>query len=120
MSVAPLVDWARFGAAGLCIAAGSLLMLGAVIGLLRFPDVFTRLHAAGGTLALGASVSLFGLLVLSPSILAAAKIALLIALITAVTPVLSHIAGSAAHASGISPIVGAYAAPRPGKRAGSP
>jgi multicomponent Na+:H+ antiporter subunit G len=115
LSVALLLDWLRFGAGGLCIALGSVLMLGAVIGLLRFPDVFTRLHAAGGALSLGACVSLFGLLLLAGSLLAAAKVAFLIALVVAVAPVLSHIAGSAAHVAGVSPIVGAYAAPRPGR-----
>jgi multicomponent Na+:H+ antiporter subunit G len=114
-----VLDWLRSGLGAVCIAAGALLMLGAVIGLLRFPDVFTRLHAAGATMSVGVCVSLFGLLILSSTILAAAKLAFLIALIASVAPVLSHIVGSAAHAAGISPVVGAYTAPRPGARAGN-
>jgi len=97
-----------------------VMMLGAVLGLLRFPDVFTRLHAAGATMSLGVCLCLFGLLILSSTMLAAAKLAFLIALIAAIAPVLSHIVGSAAHAAGISPVVGAYTAPRPGRSAGQP
>jgi len=114
-----VLDWVRSGLAAACIAAGVILMLGAVIGLLRFPDIFTRLHAAGATMSVGVCVCLFGLLILSSTILAGAKLAFLIALVASVTPVLSHIVGSAAHAAGISPVVGAYTAPRPGARAGN-
>ncbi|MFZ2029339.1 MAG: monovalent cation/H(+) antiporter subunit G [Vitreimonas sp.] len=115
-----MLDLLRSGLSAVFIAAGAAMMLGAVLGLLRFPDVFTRLHAGGATMSLGVCLCLIGLLVLSSSILAAAKLAFLIALIAAVAPVLSHIVGSAAHAAGISPVVGAYTAPRPGGRAGPP
>jgi multicomponent Na+:H+ antiporter subunit G len=115
-----VLDLLRSGLSAVFIVAGAVLMLGATLGLLRFPDVFTRLHAAGATMSLGVCLCLFGLLILSTTILAAAKLAFLIALIAAVTPVLSHIVGSAAHAAGISPVVGAYMAPRPGGRAGPP
>lgn len=114
-----ILDWLRSGLGAACILAGSVLMLGAVIGLLRFPDVFTRIHAAGATMSVGVCVTLFGLLILSSTLLAAAKIAFLIALVASVTPVLSHVVGSAAHAAGISPVVGAYTAPRPGARTGN-
>jgi multicomponent Na+:H+ antiporter subunit G len=115
-----LLDWLRSGLSAAFIVAGALIMLGAVLGLLRFPDVFTRLHAGGATMALGVCVCLFGVLILSGTILIAAKLAFLIALIAAVAPVLSHIVGSAAHAAGISPVVGAYTAPRPGRSTTQP
>lgn len=111
-----LLDWLRSGLSAACIIAGALLMLGAAIGLLRFPDVFTRLHAAGMTMAVGVCLCLFGVLIVAGTLAAAAKLAFLIALIAALAPVLSHIVGSAAHAAGISPVVGAYTAPRPGGR----
>ncbi len=119
MSVMLVFDWARSGLGSLLIVAGSLLMLGGVLGLLRFPDVFTRLHAAGGALPLGACLSLLGLLVVSSSVWIAAKLAFLIVLILALAPVLAQIVGGAAHAAGISPIVGAYTAPRPDARNGA-
>jgi multicomponent Na+:H+ antiporter subunit G len=116
VTIGILLDWSRAGIGGLCILAGAVLMLGAVLGMLRFPDVFTRLHAASGAMSFGVCTALFGLFVLSGSFLIAAKLAFLIVLIAALTPVLSHVVGSAAHAAGASPIVGAYAAPRPGAR----
>ena len=116
MSIGVLLDWIRSGVGGLCIAAGGVLMLGSGLGMLRFPDVYTRLHAAGGAMSVGVCVALFGLFLLSSTLLIAAKLLLLIALVGALTPVLSHIVGSAAHASGITPVVGDYTAPRPGAR----
>ncbi len=116
MTLGVLLDWLRSGLGGLCIAAGAALMLGSVLGMLRFPDVFTRLHAAGGAMSVGACVALFGLLMLSSTLVIAAKLIFLIALVGALTPVLSHIVGSAAHASGVTPVVGAFLAPRPGAR----
>jgi len=115
-----VLDVLRSGLSAVFIVAGAVMMLGAVLGLLRFPDVFTRLHAAGATMSLGVCLCLFGLLIVASTLLAAAKLAFLIALIAAVTPVLSHVVGSAAHAAGISPVVGAYTAPRPGRSAGQP
>lgn len=119
MTLVLLFDLARAAIGGLFILAGSVLMLGAAIGLLRFPDVFTRLHSAGGALAMGVCISLAGLLCLATSPIGAAKLAFLTVLIGAAAPVLSHFVGSAAHAAGISPIVGDYTAPRPGERKGA-
>ena len=116
MSPAILLDWIRSALGGLCIAVGAALMLGAVLGVLRFPDVFTRLHAAGGAMSVGVCVALLGLLFVSSTLLIAAKLLFLIVLVGALTPVLSHIVGAAAHASGITPVVGDYTAPRPGAR----
>lgn len=116
MSAWLVLDWLRFGLAAACIAVGAVFMLGAVLGLLRFPDVFTRLHAGSGVMSLGVSVALFGVLPLCANLLMAAKILFLIVLIAALTPVLSHLVGSAAHAAGVAPIVGRYLSPRPGAR----
>ena len=116
MTIGVLLDWIRSGLGGLCIAAGAVLMLGSVLGMLRFPDVFTRLHAAGGALSVGVCLALIGLLMLSSTFVIAAKLLFLIVLVAALSPIVSHIVGSAAHASGITPVVGAYSAPRPGAR----
>lgn len=116
MTIGVLLDWIRSSFGGLCIVAGAVLMLGSVLGMLRFPDVFTRLHAAGGSMSVGVCLALFGLMMLSSTLVIAAKLLFLIVLAAALAPIVSHIVGSAAHASGITPVVGAYAAPRPGAR----
>ena len=45
---------------GLFMAAGALFFLAAAVGLLRFPDVFTRLHASTKALTGGALLILLG------------------------------------------------------------
>ena len=116
MTLGVLLDWIRSSFGGLCIGAGAVLMLGSALGMLRFPDVFTRLHAAGGAMSVGVCLALVGLVMVSSTFLIAAKLLFLIVLVAALTPVVSHIVGSAAHAAGITPVVGDYSAPRPGAR----
>ncbi|MBI3439990.1 MAG: monovalent cation/H(+) antiporter subunit G, partial [Proteobacteria bacterium] len=48
-----VLDWIRLGLSAAFVLTGGLLMLGAAIGLLRFPDVFTRLHAGCVTMSAG-------------------------------------------------------------------
>jgi multicomponent Na+:H+ antiporter subunit G len=44
------------------LAAGGLFVLSGGLGLLRFPDFYTRIHAAGITDSAGAGLILLGLL----------------------------------------------------------
>ena len=46
----------------LAILLGGFLLISGGIGLLRFPDFFTRMHAAGVTDTLGAGLMLLGLM----------------------------------------------------------
>ncbi len=49
---------------GVLLGFGSLFLVTGAVGLLRFPDVYTRLHAAGVGDTLGAGLILAGLLVI--------------------------------------------------------
>lgn len=51
------------GAVALCLVLGAALMLITGVGLVRFPDVFCRMHAAGKAGTLG-----IALLILGPSL----------------------------------------------------
>ncbi|HYD89157.1 MAG TPA: monovalent cation/H(+) antiporter subunit G [Vitreimonas sp.] len=105
-------------AAGAVIAfIGLIFVFGGGLGLLRFPDVYTRLHAATASDGPGAALVVFGLAVMAPDLAMAGRLVLLALLIVALGPVFAHLAGSAAHAGGVAPIAGKYAAPRPGARA---
>ena len=53
------------GIAVLLLAAGLFFILAAVIGILRLPDFFTRLHAMGKCDTVGLSLSLLGLALLA-------------------------------------------------------
>ena len=48
-------------ASGILLLIGALAMLVGGIGILRMPDLFTRLHAVGITDTLGAAAILLGL-----------------------------------------------------------
>jgi len=109
-----LIEAVRQGASGVLIAAGFVFFAGGVIGFLRFPDFYTRLHALTTSDGIGAVLVLVGLAVGAASSAAALKLLLLAALIGALTPTLAHIAANAAHAAGLAPLVGSYTAPRPG------
>lgn len=47
--------------AGVCLVLGAFLSLTAAIGLVRFPDLFTRMHAATKPQVLGLLLVLIGL-----------------------------------------------------------
>jgi len=114
---APALLTAARAIIGGAIAAGGICALAAgAIGVLRFPDVYTRLHAAHAGQFIGAPLVLLGLLVLSPHIDVAVRLLLLAGLVVVMAPVMTHVVASAAHAAGLAPITGKYTAPRPGAR----
>lgn len=109
----------RLGAGGVLAAVGLTLLLGGVIGVLRFPDVYTRLHAAGAE-SIGAAIVLLGLAVAAPHWEVAARLLALAGLTAFFGIVRSQILANAAHTGGLAPLAGAYRAPRPGARRGDP
>lgn len=115
MDAAALFLLLRFIAGGALMALAAALMLGAAIGALRFPDVYTRLHAANVGDGLGAVLFVLALAVMAPNVAVGLKLVLLAALVGALAPLLTHFTGAGAHAGGLTPIAGRYAAPRPGK-----
>lgn len=112
--MAAIFEAARLGLGGLAVTVGLLFMLGGAIGVLRFPDIYTRLHGATVANPLGAVLVVIGLTVSAPTVGLAIKLALMGALLAALGPLWSHVFASAAHAGGLAPITGKYIAPRPG------
>ncbi|MEQ1618805.1 MAG: monovalent cation/H(+) antiporter subunit G [Terricaulis sp.] len=115
------MDWSlelmRLCAGGALAAIGLALALGGVIGVLRFPDVYTRLHAAA-TESIGVAIVLLGLAMLAQSWDVAARLLLLAGLVAFMGAARSQIVGNAAHTGGLAPLAGCYKAPRPGARQG--
>ncbi|MFR9775460.1 monovalent cation/H(+) antiporter subunit G [Micromonospora sp. MS34] len=93
---AVVADW--LGAA--CLVAGGLLSLAAGIGVLRFPDVLARMHAATKPQVLGVLLLLLGLALRlrSPADLGMIGLVALFQLATA--PVAAQMIGRAAYRSG--------------------
>lgn len=111
-----LAEALRFGASGALVAIGLVFMAGGALGMVRFPDFYTRLHALGVSDAVGAVIVLAGLAVAAWDARIALKLVMLAALIVAAAPTISHMSANAAHAAGLAPIAGAYTAPRPGQK----
>jgi multicomponent Na+:H+ antiporter subunit G len=116
MSLPEILQIARLSAAAVAVGVGVLLLIGAAIGVLRFPDFYTRLHAATVADPLGAGLVALGLALAEPRTDIAVRLVLLALLIGAVGPLWSYVFGNAAHAGGLAPIAGPYRAPRPGSK----
>jgi len=87
-------------ASGILLLAGALLTVIAAIGLLRFPDLLTRMHSATKPQVLGLLLVVAGLALRlrDPS---ATAVLVLVAVFQMVTsPVASHMAGRAAYRAG--------------------
>jgi multicomponent Na+:H+ antiporter subunit G len=86
--------------ASILILAGGLLTLLASIGLLRFKDVHTRMHAATKPATLGLVAILMGAALVFPSVNPVAKLLLVMFLQFITAPVGAHLMGRAAFMSG--------------------
>ena len=100
----------------LLLAAGLFFTLVAVVGILRLPDFFTRLHAIGKCDTAGLSLSLLGLALLARDPAVAVKLALVLILVAVANPTATHALARAARKSGV-PVWGAdEAGDPPGER----
>lgn len=93
-------------ASWLFIGAGSILILTGGIGLLRFPDFYTRIHAAGITDTMGAWLILIGLMFAAGWTLVTAKLAMLLLFLAITSPLSSHALAKAAYMRDLRPMLG--------------
>jgi multicomponent Na+:H+ antiporter subunit G len=87
----------------ICLLLGGLLGIIGAIGLHRFPDFYTRLHAAGTTDTLCAALFLLGLAFQAGISLASFKLFLIFAFIFFTSPTASHSLANAAMLGGLKP-----------------
>ncbi len=87
----------------LCLFAGGLLGIVGGIGIHRFPDFYSRLHAAGITDTLCAMLILFGLGLQAGFSLAAFKLLLIFVFLFFTSPTASHALANAGLHSGLKP-----------------
>ncbi len=87
------------------IVLGVITMLVGAIGVVRFPDFFTRLHAAGKGDTLGQGLVLLGLLCFTTSFQDGFKLVLIVVFILIVNPTATHALARAAWLQGLTPWV---------------
>lgn len=88
------------------ITCGSLFVIIGGIGLLRLPDFYTRIHAAGMTDTMGAWLILIGLMFSSESFLVTAKLVMLLIFLLLTSPLASHALANSAFNRGLQPMIG--------------
>ncbi|MFJ6164539.1 monovalent cation/H(+) antiporter subunit G [Micromonospora orduensis] len=94
--IATVADWLG----GACLLAGALLGLAAAIGVLRFPDALSRMHAATKPQVLGVLLLLLGIALRLRSMADLGMIVLVAVFQLATAPVAAQMIGRAAYRSG--------------------
>ncbi|MFQ5994378.1 MAG: monovalent cation/H(+) antiporter subunit G [Acidiferrobacterales bacterium] len=97
--IVDILSWASL------LAGGFLGVVGGV-GILRFPDLFTRMHAAGITDTLGAALILIGLMLQAGWSLITAKLVLILIFLLFTSPTSTHTLAKAAIHGKLRPLLG--------------
>jgi len=93
------------------MAAGLFFIFAGTIGVLRLPDFYTRLHAAGMTDTLGAEFILLALLFQCDNLQMVLKLLLVAFFLLVTSPTATHAVAHAAYRAGLKPLLGKYNAP---------
>ncbi len=103
MSGSEIFSHLLFAASVGSMAFGLMLVLAGAIGVIRLPDFYTRMHAAGVTDTLGAELIILGLILQAPDWQTVAKLALVGLLLFLTSPTATHAVANAAHRAGQMP-----------------
>jgi multicomponent Na+:H+ antiporter subunit G len=88
---------------GALLVMGLLFVLAAVVGVLRLPDFYSRLHATSKCDTLGLALMVAGVAIQTGWTLTTGKILLLVVFVTFVNSTAAHALGRAAYRSGLTP-----------------
>lgn len=86
-----------------CLLVGGFLCVSGAVGIFRFPDFFTRMHAASVTDSLGSGLIILGLVLQSSEWLVISKLIFILLFIFLTSPTSSHALAKAALHSGLRP-----------------
>ncbi len=90
-------------ASWILIALGSFFTVVGAIGLIRMPDLYTRMHAVSVIDSVGIGLTLLGMMLQTGFSLATLKLIFLFALVFYTWPVVTHALAQAALHAGIEP-----------------
>ena len=96
---------------GGAIIAGLFFVLAGTLGVLRLPDFYSRIHAAGMTDTLGAELILVGLMIQSGFTQTTLKLLMVSFFLFLTSPTATHAVANAAFKAGLKPKLGRYKAP---------
>lgn len=98
-----LIEWLSW----LFLAGGGFFVLVGGVGVMRMPDLYTRIHAASVTETLGTMLILIGLMLHSGWDLSTFKLVAILVFLLFTGPVSSYALGNTALLGGLKPELGA-------------
>ena len=90
------------------LIGGLFFLVVGVVGLLRLPDVYTRMHAMGKCDTLGTGMVLIALMLLIGDITNITKLVLIGAMIATINPVITHVIAKTAYNRGTPMVEGSF------------
>ena len=87
----------------LFLLIGSFLCVSGGVGILRFPDFYTRMHAVGVTETLATAMILIGLMLQNPDGLVVVKLMIILLMTLFISPTASHALARAAVHNNLMP-----------------
>lgn len=97
-TVLDIISW-------VCLLSGGFLGITGAIGLFRFPDFYTRLHAASITDTLCLGLIMVGLMLQATSWMMVVKLLLVLLVLSYTSPTSSHALARSARHSGLAPVL---------------
>ena len=89
---------------GLSLAIGTLALIVGSLGLIRLPDVFSRIHAVGMMDTAGVGFIVLGTMIHEGFSLISVKLAAVAVFLFFTSPIATHAVAQVAHKSGFSPV----------------
>ena len=100
MTAAEIFAWIG----GVAVVLGGVFMVIGALGIVRMPDVFTRMHAASVADTLGVPLVLLGLVLFAGFTLVSVKLVFLVLFIALTSPAATHAVARAALQAGVKPL----------------
>lgn len=110
-------------AGSILAVAGAVVFLGAAVGLIRFPDPYTRISATGTAGGVGMILTVTGGLLLMPSVANLVKVVLIVVLQLGTAAIATMALGRSAYLTGVPMNLAHYdelAEDTPGREHGEP
>lgn len=96
------MSWSEMLAGAFLVLGGFFVLVGGV-GMLRMPDLYTRMHAASVTETLGTMLVMLGLIILTGWTLASFKLFAILLFLLFTGPVASYAVANTALIAGVKP-----------------
>lgn len=98
-----MLDGVELYIGGILLLAGAVFSLLAAIGVVRLPDLYTRMHAASKAGAVGGGLILLAVAVLSQDAAVSMRAIIGVIFLLLTTPVSAHLLARASYLSGYRP-----------------